>query len=162
MKKVQKFTVMFLCLLFLAVSALSICFFNKNAYAQTSENDYEGVDSEQEVTPRLFATISISLNGGNGKVWATAKNDFTLFPSTVYVRVELYYSDTYCTDYSKMTLATVSTTGDLNMGDTIVAESSTEGKDRYWLARLTTRENSGDLIERVIDAHYSADGTFLG
>lgn len=43
----------------------------------------------------LATSLSLSINSGNGKVWATVKNDLTVFSSTVIVIVQLYSSDSY-------------------------------------------------------------------
>ena len=47
-------------------------------------------------------------------MWATAKNKFTLFPSVVTVRVELYISDTYQDNYTNMTLVASNYINDLD------------------------------------------------
>lgn len=63
---------------------------SQKVYAATAENElinYEtNIEELNDVEPYgLFTSLSISINGGNGKVWATVKNDFTLFPATVIV-----------------------------------------------------------------------------
>lgn len=122
------------------------------------END----EYDNESSPYLLATLSISLNGDNGKVWTTAKNDFTLFPSTVKVILQLYWSYTYCEDYSQMTLAGINSTEDLNMGNTITVEAFTGGQEKFWMARMRYKENSGSWKDKIISARYSADGKYIG
>lgn len=120
-------------------------------------------EGEEAVSPRLFATLSLTIGGGDGKVYARAKNDFTLFMSTVVVVVELYYSDTYASDYTQMTLAAVNSTADLDMGTTITAEASTGGAEGYWLGRMRYKENNDDWkIKDTGVIRCSATGEFLG
>ena len=105
MKSKKKLIVFSYVLMFVVFSCLFI--FNniniRNTANAETDTDIccEAVQSSEESTesgiePRLFTSLSISLNGGNGKVWATVKNDFTLFPSTVLVIVQLYTSYNYC------------------------------------------------------------------
>ena len=100
--------------------------------------------AEDAVEPRLFATLTLSMRGeGTQKVFATVKNEFTLFPSTVQVLISLYASAEFTTDYNKMSLQTSKLTEDLNMGSTLEVSASTSGKTLYWLARVEYRENGG-------------------
>lgn len=123
--------------------------------------------SEQEdsdvVARGLFAVITIDLDGdSNGTVSATASNTFTLFPSTIPVTVELYYSSTYQTDYTNMTLVSSHSTHDLDMGSSIFAVSSTNGEARYWYARAKYKIDDGEW--RYLTAgpeYYDANGTFV-
>ena len=116
----------------------------------------------KEISPRLLVTLSLTLNGGNGKVWATVKNDFQLFPSTVNVIVQLFYSTSYCEDYNKMTMIKIDSIEDLNMGSTFTVPASTDGKERFWMARMRYRENNGSWNERTVSARYSASGEYMG
>lgn len=119
-------------------------------------------DLSNASTRGIYTALSLSINGGNSRIWATVKNDLTLFPSTVFVIVELYSSETYCESYLDMELVSRNSTTDLNMGDTIVAEGMTGGVQKYWQARMRYKRdndawkegNTGTLL-------YSADGTFL-
>ncbi len=118
---------------------------------------------EEVNTKGIYTSLSISLNGGDGKVWTTVRNDFTLFPSTVFVIVQLYSSYTYCEDYRDMTLVTATSTTDLNMGESIVAEASTGGEQKYWLGRMRYKVDNKDWEERTVGVGlYSAEGEFLG
>ena len=100
--------------------------------------------AEDAAEPRLFATLTLSMRGeGTQKVFATVKNEFTLFPSTVQVLISLYASAEFTTDYNKMSLQTSKLTEDLNMGSTLEVSASTSGKTLYWLARVEYRENGG-------------------
>ena len=120
--------------------------------------------TEEEISTRgIFTSLSISLNGGNGKVWTKVKNDVTIFPSTVLVIVELYCSDDYQEKYENMTLVQRKSTEDLNMGDTIVAEGFTGGKQKYWQGRARYKvDNKGWEELNTGTGLYSADGEFLG
>ncbi len=128
-----------------------------------SETDIsEEKTSDEEISPYWLATLSLTLNGGNGKIRATAKNDFTLFSSTVRVILELYSSLNYCEDYNKMTFVTAISADDLDIGTTLVSEASTGGVEKFWLARMRYKEDSGDWKEKIASGRYSADGTYLG
>lgn len=112
--------------------------------------------------PRIFANLSFGLSGGDGKVIATAKNNFNLFPSKVSVEIQMYYSREYCTDTNKMTLAKTAYTSDLDMGKSISVEASTDGEERFWLAVMRYKEDSGNWNGRTVSARYSASGEYLG
>lgn len=124
--------------------------------AQASEGD------EGEIQPR-WTDLSLSINCGDGKVWATVKNDFTLFYSTVNVIVMLYSSDFYTESYSEMTLTSYNEIADLDMGKTITTEASTGGVERYWIARMRYKINSGDWKEKTTGTcRISGTGEYLG
>lgn len=118
---------------------------------------------DQDIQPMLFTNIALGLDGGDGKVWATASNDFTLFSTTVNVVVQLYCSTTYCEDYNKMELVSMNSIEDLDQGHTITTECSTGGEQKYWIGRARYRENYGDWKELTIGPGlFSASGKYLG
>lgn len=163
MKKSKNILIALISLLFLLLFVVASM--NIKAYATGSLEDGSNVELEESgdnATPRLFASLSLSIKGGDHKVIATVKNDFTLFPSTVNVIVQLYYSETYCEDYNQMTLAAMNSTDDLNMGNTIDVEAPTDGEERFWMARMRFRENDGNWKSDTVTGRYSADGTYLG
>ena len=43
----------------------------------------------------ILTSLTLSTGGGNGSVWASVKNNFTLFPSVIIVYLELYSSYEY-------------------------------------------------------------------
>lgn len=142
------------------------CLYNQNkAYADVGERQETATvngGEEGEVTPRLFTSLTLSINGGDGKIWATVKNEFTLFPSTVYVIVELYSSTEYQESYSNMTLVAINSTLDLDMGDTLVAEYPTGGVQKYWQARMRYRIDNDSWKSKDTGTYlYSAEGEFL-
>lgn len=119
-------------------------------------------EENEAVSPRLFAKLTISLDGGNGYVWATVKNDFTLFPSTVKVILELYSSDSTSYNYQDMTLIASETTPDLNMGSAIEARASTSGRQKYWMGRVRYQENGGNTQELITPlCLYNAEGNLI-
>lgn len=122
------------------------------------------IDNMEEITTRgLYTSLSLSINGGNGKVWATVKNDITIFPATVYVIVELYSSTVYQEKHEDMTLVAINSTMDLNMGKTIVAEASTGGVQQYWQARMRYKiDNKAWEAKDTGTMLYSAEGKFIG
>lgn len=97
----------------------------------------------------LFTKLSLALDGGNGNVWATVKNEFTLFPATVTVYLELYYSYEYRESYTQMTRSGQVYTYDLNMGETLQYSASTEDEQRYWKARVYYRFDNDPWKEKL-------------
>jgi len=97
----------------------------------------------------IFTSLSVSLNCGDGMVWATARNDMTLFPATVSVYVELYSSVEYQSSYLKMTQESYSYTSDLDMGETLTATVATGGVQKYWMARIYYRVDNKDWSEKT-------------
>lgn len=130
------------------------------AVGNVSVSDEEDSDV---VAKGLFAVIKLDLVGdSNGTICATASNTFTLFPSTIPVTVELYYSSTYQTDYTNMTLVSSHSTHDLDMGSSIIAASSTNGEARYWYARAKYRVDDGEWSYLTAGPeYYDANGTFV-
>lgn len=154
-------------LILLSIFVIPFLVHKNNVSYATSDKSVKYVKNEQpsseSATPYLFTQLSISLNGGNGKVWITVKNDFTFLPSTVMVIVQLYYSDTYCEDYQQMTLVASDSTMDLDMGKTITVEASTGGQQRYWMGRMRYKVDSADWKEKTVGVGlYSAEGNFIG
>ena len=155
---------------FAALAVCTVCTFTTVVHAsaeETTETNKNAGGQEtsvrEENTERLFTNLEIVLNGGNGEVWTTVKNKFTLFPSTVYVIVQLYVSDVYCENYQDMTLAAANSTMDLDMGNTIEARASTEGKQSYWMGRMRYKIDGDEWDERTVGVGlYSATGEFLG
>ncbi len=132
------------------------------AKAEETSNLSAGYDEENTVRG-IYTSLSLSINGGDSKVWATVKNDITIFPSDVYVVVELYSSNTYQESYTDMELVSINSTPDLNMGKTITAEASTGGVQKYWHGRMRYKVDNGAWKEGSTGTmHYDGDGTFLG
>ena len=114
------------------------------------EPQYEAFSEEVEPTG-WFTMIALSVYGGNGMVMADVKNAFTLFPATVKVYVELYYSYDFQEDYKCMTHAARGYTEDLDMGKTISVNASTEGETRYWKGRTYYQKDGDEWIEKLTD-----------
>ena len=108
-------------------------------------------EENAEMPLGIFTKISVSIYGGDGRVWATAKNDFTLFPSTVQVYVELYYSSEYHESYKDMILAERNYIYDLDQGHTIQAYGSTNGETLYWAARARYKADESEWREVLTD-----------
>ncbi|MCM1439744.1 MAG: hypothetical protein NC131_11185 [Roseburia sp.] len=138
--------------------------YTASANTETDKGENVVMSLNEEVEPYgLFTNLSLSINGGDGKVWATVRNDFTLLPSTVNVIVQLYCSSTYQEDYNNMTLIAYNSILDLDMGKTIVAEASTNGEEKFWIARMRYRIDSQAWKEDIVGpARYNANGDFLG
>lgn len=139
-----------------------------NAYAEAEqtvrEEDPELKNENEQIEPYgLTTSLSLSLNGGNGKVWATVRNDLTVFSSTVIVIVQLYSSDTYAESYTEMELVCMDAIGDLDMGQSITTEAETGGVEKFWLARMRFKIDGSSWSSRQTGAcRISGDGEFLG
>ncbi len=118
--------------------------------------------SAETYAARLFAKLTVSLDGEGGYVRAVVKNDFTLFPSTVAVIVELYSSDERAYDYSDMEWCGTTSIDDLNMGNSIYTRASTGGKQKYWLGRMRYKENGDNWKELCTPVClFDAEGNFI-
>ena len=128
--------------------------------AQDELSYYENV--EEAETRGIYTSLSLSINGGNGRVVVTAKNELTIFPSTVRVIVELYCSDVEQKNYANMTLVAQKSIDDLNMGESISTEYSTEGKVKYWQGRMSYRIDNKFWEEKTTGTmKIDADGNFI-
>lgn len=145
----------------IGLSGVGIGIEEHKASAETVVN-LHGTANENVSTRGIYTALSISINGGDGKIWTTVKNDVTIFPSTVWVIVELYASDTYQESHTNMELICRNSTTDLNMGKTIKAEAATGGVQKYWQGRMRYKVDGGAWKEGTTGTLlYSADGTFL-
>lgn len=119
--------------------------------------------SEDISTRGLFTSLSLSIDGGDGKVWATVRNDITLFPSTVMVIVELYCSDVYEENHENMTIVTRVASMDLNMGETLVADGYTNGEDKYWQGRMRYKVDEKSWETKDTGTfHFDGEGELIG
>lgn len=130
------------------------------ANAAQDEISYENVEGVE--TRGIYTSLSLSMDGGSGRVWATAKNEVTIFPSTVRVTVELYCSDVYCASYENMTLAASNSISDLNMGESITVNCSTGGKQKYWQGRMVYKiDNKAPESKVTMVMIFDANGNFI-
>lgn len=154
MTRVKKFVTLVLALALAALFGI-VCHSTKNMSAKAATVEQTAVPTalnEEEATPYgLITNLTFALDGGNGEVWVTAKNSFTLFPAAVNVIVELYYSYDYQDSYTNMTLAGKNSISDLNMGSSIEARASTDGQQRYWKGRMYYKIDNKDWQEKVTD-----------
>ena len=97
----------------------------------------------------LFTKLTLTLDCGNGKVWATVKNTYTVLPSTVRVSVELYKSGSYKPTYKEMELASENSVEDLDIFQTVTAEAPAGGKTCFWQARMYYRIDNGAWREQL-------------
>ena len=162
-------TVLFVCAL-IVVSTLAVMSVKNiiDVYAATEElvnkEDPEISNEGQSASVYGVSTsLSLSINSGNGKVWATVKNDFTFLPSTVVVIVQLYCSDEYAESYTEMERVSMNSIADLDIGQTITTEAETGGVEKFWLARMRYKIDSNVWQSRQTGAcRISASGEFLG
>lgn len=120
-------------------------------------------NADEEIEPLgWFTSISITINCGDRKVWATAKNSFTLFPSIVQVYVELYYSYEFEENYQYMTLVAKEYIGDLDQGNTLTVTATTNGETLYWKARVNFKRDNNVWKEQVTDTFLiDGDGNYI-
>lgn len=157
LKKILNFVALFIfaCGITLAYAQNGIV-----ANAAQDEISYENVEGVE--TRGIYTSLSLSMDGGSGRVWATAKNDLTIFPSTVKVTVELYCSDVYYASYEKMTLAAQNSIDDLNMGESITVNCSTGGKQKYWQGRMVYKIDNKFPETKVTQTMiFDANGNFI-
>lgn len=139
----------------------------QSAYAQDAEQStkvkYEENANDDVSTRGLFTSLSLAIKGEDSKIRVTVKNDFTLFPATVYVIVELYSSLDYKERHEDMTLVSINSTMDLNMGETIYVEAPTGGVQQYWQGRMRYKiDNKAWEVRDTGTVKYSATGEPMG
>lgn len=156
MKKTKKFLALFFIVILAVLFACPFMASKKSAIAYASGDD-------EEVSPYgLYTTISLKIDGENGNIIATAKNDFTLFSSKVEVYIYLYSCYTYRDSYSEMVLVQQDYISDLNMGKSITVSASTKGEQKYWQARMRYKVDKKNWAEKHTDTfYYKADGTLV-
>ncbi|MDE5789181.1 MAG: hypothetical protein K2H78_02065 [Clostridia bacterium] len=165
--KIKGLTYVLLCCLLLLSVAL-ICLNANGVYAAPQEyaaesEGTEETDGEGGVSTYELADLSLSINGGDGKVWATVRNDFAWFAPKVVVIVLLYSSDTYCESYLDMRMESSNEIADLNMGKTITTEAPTGGVEKYWIARMRYKINNGEWKSKDTGVcRLGPSGEFLG
>lgn len=109
-----------LLLLFILLASMLFSF-NVEAKEYSNEDSYRGI----------YANLTSNLYYQDGQVIGETKNNFTLFPSKIEVRLTLYMSYQYEADFSNMTYITSNYIEDLNMGNTI-SVSANGIYDTYW------------------------------
>lgn len=149
-----------------AVAALSLLLGTGAACIGT-----EVIDADAAVNPEptetaepygLFVNMSIGLTNEGATIIAVAKNEFTLLPSTVEVIVELYSSESYQTTYLNMTLENRAYIADLDQGQSLSTSASTNGQQRWWIARTSYKRDASAWKELVTTAClYDGDGNFI-
>ncbi len=152
LKKFQKVLGVFCaaCVLAASASAMPVA----HAQAESGNGCGTSVTEENIETRGLFVNVSIALDCGNGEVWVTAKNEFTLFPATVTVELELYSSDAYCSSYEQMTLVKKNSIDDLNIGKSFSVSDSTGGETKYWCGRMKYRVDKKDWKSSVTGMYH--------
>ncbi len=155
----------FLAVILAAFMVALLCFvyspFSASGMAYASEAS-ETEQCEEILDRGIFVNVSISINGGNNQVWATAKHDFSIFSTTVEIYVYLYYSTFLTTDYTDMTLAASAYTSNLARGSSISATAATDGEQRYWISRMYYKIDNKDWESRVVrPVLYSSTGELI-
>ncbi len=163
MEKAKKKSIVLIALsLLLFVAVLSLMIGTTTNYAKALDNTTDETVDPNISTRGIYTALSISINGGNGKVWTTVRNDVTIFPSTVIVIVELYSSETFQESHLNMKLEQKVQIGDLDLHKTITAEASTGGVQKYWQGRTRYKVDNGAWKEMSTGTClYSANGDFI-
>lgn len=157
LKKILNFVV-----LFIFACGITLAYAQNGIVANAAQDDMSNENVEGVETRGIYTSLSLSMDGGSGRVWATAKNDLTIFPSTVKVTVELYCSDVYYASYEKMTLAAQNSIDDLNMGESITVNCSTGGKQKYWQGRMVYKIDNKFPETKVTQIMiFDANGNFI-
>lgn len=149
MSKFQKTTNL---LLYLCIAALLCVSFvnlisanNSIKYSQAATTPSEDVAEPYG----LVTKMTLSIDAGNGYVTAIVKNNFTLFPSTIWVFVELYSSEDYQESYTTMQLMGRENIRDLDMGKSITVSAPTNGQTLYWQARMRYKFDNNDWVVKT-------------
>lgn len=157
MKKILNFVA-----LFIFACGITLAYAQNGIVANAAQDEISYENVEEAETRGIYTSLSLSMDGGSGRVWATAKNDLTIFPSTVKVTVELYCSDVYYASYEKMTLAAQNSIDDLNMGESITVNCSTGGKQKYWQGRMVYKIDNKFPETKVTQTMiFDANGNFI-
>lgn len=136
---------------------------------ETAETNDTGIPAfsrsltEEEVETRGIMTIlSLSISGGDGMITATVKNEFTLGNSTVRIRLYLYASYEFQESYLDMELQDYAMKSDLNIFKTYSLSLSTNGEQKFWMARVRYKIDNGDWQAKETNCIlYSAEGEEL-
>ncbi len=148
-KKSNKFMVF--CLLAITVMAIALAVLMPVSISAYAAGQEENADVKTETAqPRLFTNLLFEMGGGNGEVWISATNTFTLFPSTVQVRIYLYSSVAYSDNYADMEFESTTSTGDLDMGNTLKVSASTNGEQKYWYGRMRYKIDNATWEEKTL------------
>ena len=149
--------------LFIFACGITLAYTQNGIVANAAQDELSYYENVEEAETRgIYTSLSLSMDGGSGRVWATAKNDLTIFPSTVKVTVELYCSDVYYASYEKMTLAAQNSIDDLNMGESITVNCSTGGKQKYWQGRMVYKiDNKAPESKVTLIMIFDANGNFI-
>lgn len=157
LKKILNFVV-----LFIFACGITLAYAQNGIVANAAQDEISYENVEEAETRGIYTSLSFAMNGGNGRIWATAKNEVTIFPSTVKVTVELYCSDVYYASYEKMTLAAQNSIDDLNMGESITVNCSTGGKQKYWQGRMVYKiDNKAPESKVTLIMIFDANGNFI-
>ncbi len=148
--------------LFIFACGITLAYAQNGIVANAAQDEISYENVEEAETRGIYTSLSLSMDGGSGRVWATAKNDLTIFPSTVKVTVELYCSDVYYASYEKMTLAAQNSIDDLNMGESITVNCSTGGKQKYWQGRMVYKIDNKFPETKITQIMiFDANGNFI-
>ncbi len=153
----KKFAVILFALLFVFI-ACSGLLMALPARAQASEET-----PEEMVEPTgLYTVVTVSIVGENSRVKATATYKYSIFDSTVSIKLYLYSSATYLSSYRGMRLDGTASHSKLPKYDSISCDAPTKGESRYWCARIIYTIDGGDQEELCTDVvHIDGAGNLI-
>lgn len=147
--KLQVFTLS----LAIMLSLLTLCAMSGRSQVAAEElsagHEIETVSASEESPLGIISSLSINIGAESGQVYATVRNDFTLFPSKIQVYVQLYSSLTYQNSYQNMTLESSKYIADLDMGKSITTYAPINAVKRYWQARLYFKMDNNSWSEKL-------------
>lgn len=111
-------------------------------YEEEVQSTAVAVAEDTAPQERILTQYAMGVRADNRSVYAFAKNVFTLFPSVVPVRIDLYRSATFTENLDEMNIVATNFTSDLNMGEELTCKFGNVGRV-YWRAKLTYWDSSG-------------------
>ena len=131
------------------LSLLTFCATTSVAEELPHERELETVSLNQVEPLGIYTSLSLNINGDGQQVWATVKNNVSIFLSTVRVHIYLYSSLTNQESYQNMTLESSNYIADLDTGKTLTTYAPINGVKRYWQARIYYKVDNNDWKEKL-------------
>lgn len=132
-------------ILMLTVLCVTLACGINTVFAEETDGTEILVVSDDVETRGIYVEVSVRIKGnGNGTITATARNEFTLGSTELYVTVGLFSSDEFTMFYEDMEMVTYNLTQDLNIFKEISTTASTNGESKYWRAVVMYRKDTDD------------------
>lgn len=132
-------------ILMLTVLCVTLACGINTVFAEEADGAEILVVSDDIETKGVYVEVGLIIKGnGNGTITATARNNFTLGFTELYVMVGLFSSDEFTMFYEDMEMVTYNFTQDLNIFKEISTTASTNGVAKYWRAVAMYRKDTDD------------------